>query len=137
MPTDHRQRASPRARNFALRGVAWSLGLFGLLRLPLARSSRDRPAHPRAGVCRGQTVFGTPALPIDVTLACSGADALALCAAAILAYPVKWRPRLAGVVWGSGADSRSQYGADRHAGPRCCVAAHCSRLSTSMCGRRC
>ena len=33
-------------------------------------------------------LFGTSALPVEVTLACSGADALALCLGAILAYPV-------------------------------------------------
>jgi exosortase/archaeosortase family protein len=44
--------------------------------------------------------FGAPALPIDVTLACSGADALALCAGAILAYPSTWRLRLAGLSGG-------------------------------------
>src|SRR5688500_12714307 len=41
-------------------------------------------------------LFGVPAAPVEVTLACSGADALALCLGAVLAYPVKWRSRLAG-----------------------------------------
>ena len=41
-------------------------------------------------------VFGTPALPVQVTLACSGADAFALCLGAVLAYPVRWDRRLAG-----------------------------------------
>jgi len=37
-----------------------------------------------------------------VTLACSGADALALCAGAILGFPATWRLRLAGVAGGTG-----------------------------------
>ncbi|MCX6538476.1 MAG: archaeosortase/exosortase family protein [Acidobacteria bacterium] len=94
MPTDT-IRSQTRAVNFALRAVAWSLGLFGLLRLnwveihgllPLTRLQ----ARLAVGLC------GTPAFPIDATLACSGADALALCVGAILAYPASWRMRLAG-----------------------------------------
>ena len=85
---------------FALRGVAWSLGLFGVLRLSWTE------AHVVLPLTRGQGglavgLFGTPTLPVDVTLACSGADALALCLGAILAYPVQWRTRLAGA--GGGA----------------------------------
>lgn len=85
---------------FAARCVAWSLGLFGLLRLSWTE------AHVLLPLTRGQGrlavgLFGTPALPVDVTLACSGADALALCLGAVLAYPVTWRARLAGA--GGGA----------------------------------
>ncbi len=40
-------------------------------------------------------------MPIEVTLACSGADALALCLGTILAYPVKWRARIAGAAGGA------------------------------------
>jgi exosortase/archaeosortase family protein len=40
-------------------------------------------------------------MPIEVTLACSGAEALALCLGTILAYPVKWRPRLLGAAGGA------------------------------------
>ncbi len=53
----------------------------------------------RAALAAG--LFGAPALPVEVTLACSGADALALCLGAVLAYPVRWRTRLAGA--GGGA----------------------------------
>jgi exosortase/archaeosortase family protein len=41
-------------------------------------------------------------MPIEATLACSGADALALCFAAIVAYPVRWSSRAAGVAAGAG-----------------------------------
>lgn len=83
------------ARRFALCAVATSLGLFGLLRWNWTE------AHLLLVVTRAQgtlavALFGTPVLPVEVTLACSGADALALCLAAVLAYPVKWRMRLAG-----------------------------------------
>ena len=46
-------------------------------------------------------LFGAPALPVEATLACSGADALALCLGAVLAYPVTWRARLAGAAGGA------------------------------------
>jgi exosortase/archaeosortase family protein len=39
---------------------------------------------------------------VEVTLACSGADALALCFAAIAAYPAGWRSRAAGMAGGAG-----------------------------------
>ena len=85
---------------FAARWVAWSLGLFGLLRLSWTE------AHLVLPLTRGQgrlavALFGAPSLPVDVTLACSGADALALCLGAVLAYPVKWRTRLAGAAGGA------------------------------------
>ncbi len=99
MPTDTAGNRTD-AVKFALRGVAWSLGLFGLLRLSWIETHAVLPfTRVQAGVASG--LFGMPALPIEVTLACSGADALALCLGAVLAYPVKWRTRLAGA--GGGA----------------------------------
>ena len=52
----------------------------------------DRSARRccRSPACRRgwrRRCFGASALPVEVTLACSGADALALCLGAILAYP--------------------------------------------------
>jgi exosortase/archaeosortase family protein len=85
------------ARNFALQGVAWSLGLFGLVRLSWFETHAVLPlTHLQAGFA--QRAFGPPVLPIDVTLACSGADAFALSVGAILAYPAIWRGRLAAAV---------------------------------------
>ncbi|MEO5819343.1 MAG: hypothetical protein ABIT71_02470, partial [Vicinamibacteraceae bacterium] len=52
----------------------------------------------QAGLAAG--LFGAPAAPVEATLACSGTDALALCLAAILAYPVAWPARLAGAAGG-------------------------------------
>jgi exosortase/archaeosortase family protein len=83
------------ALRFVAGGLAVSLGLFGVLRLGWIE------AHALLPLTRGQAtlagaVFGAPALPVEATLACSGADALALCLAAVLAYPVAWRARLAG-----------------------------------------
>ena len=99
MPTDT-ARGRTDAVKFALRGVAWSLGFFGLLRLNWTEAHAVLPfTRVQAAVAVG--LFGTPALPVEVTLACSGADALALCLGAVLAYPVKWRTRLAGA--GGGA----------------------------------
>jgi exosortase/archaeosortase family protein len=91
-------RARPDASKFAVTAVALSLGFFGLLRLNWIE------AHVLLPFTRGQAalavgLFGA-APSIDVTLACSGADALALCLGAILAYPVEWPRRLAGAAAG-------------------------------------
>jgi len=94
VPTDTARQRSD-ASKFALRGVAWSLAFFGLLRLNWTEAHAMLPfTRLQAAVAVG--LFGTPALPVEVTLACSGADAFALCLGAVLAYPVKWRARLAG-----------------------------------------
>jgi len=89
------------AVSFALQGVAWSLGLFGLLRLGWIEAHAVLPlTRLQAGVAVG--IFGAPALPVEATLACSGTDALALCLGAILAYPVAWKKRVAGCAGGIG-----------------------------------
>ena len=99
MPTDT-ARGRTDAFKFALRGVAWSLGLFSLFRLNWTEAHVVLPlTRVQGGLAVG--LFGTPTLPVEVTLACSGADALAMCLGAVLAYPVKWRARLAGA--GGGA----------------------------------
>ena len=99
MPTDT-ARGRTDAVKFALRGMAWSLAFFGLLRLNWTEAHAVLPlTRVQAAVAVG--LFGTSALPVEVTLACSGADALALCLGAVLAYPVRWRTRLAGA--GGGA----------------------------------
>jgi len=90
-----------RACSFALRAVAWCLALFGVLRLGWVDAHAVLPlTRAQADIAAG--AFGLPALPIDVTLACSGADAFALCVGAILAYPTAWRSRLAGAAGGTG-----------------------------------
>src|ERR1700731_934998 len=100
VPTDT-ARGRTDAVKFALRGVAWSLGFFGLLRLNWTEVHAVLPfTRVQAAVAVG--LFGTPAPPVEVTLACSGADALALCLGAVLAYPVRWRRRLAGAAGGAG-----------------------------------
>ena len=93
-------RNPPDAFKFVLRGGAWSLGFFGLLRLAWIETHVVLPAT-RAQGALAVGLFGTPTLPVEATLACSGADALALCLGAILAYPVKWRTRLAGAAGGA------------------------------------
>ena len=55
----------------------------------------------RLQAAAGSALVGPPSVPVEATLACSGADALALCLAAIVAYPASWRMRAAGV--GAGA----------------------------------
>jgi exosortase/archaeosortase family protein len=99
VPTDTTS-SSTAALRFVLGGVAASLAFFGLLRLSWTEAHLVLPlTRVQAGLA--MRLFGMPALPVQVTLACSGADALALCLGAVLAYPVKWRTRLAGA--GGGA----------------------------------
>ena len=91
-------RARPDASKFVVTAVVLSLGFFGLLRLHWTE------AHVLLPFTRGQAavavgLFGA-APSIEVTLACSGADALALCLGAILAYPVAWSRRFAGAAAG-------------------------------------
>ena len=89
------------ATEFALRGVAWSLAFFGLLRLHWIEAHVVLPfTRMQAGLA--VRLFGTPTSPVETTLACSGADALALCLGAVLAYPVPRRSRLAGAAGGAG-----------------------------------
>jgi exosortase/archaeosortase family protein len=100
VPTDT-SRGWTRARNFTLRAAAWSLGLFGLLRLDWVETHGVLPltqlqGRLAVGLC------GRPAFPIEATLACSGADALSLCLGVILAYPATWRMRLVGAGGGLG-----------------------------------
>jgi exosortase/archaeosortase family protein len=71
------------------------LGIFGLLRLPWFETHALLPLT-RLESRLAVALCGTPAGPIDVTLSCSGADALAICIGAILAYPASRRMRLAG-----------------------------------------
>src|SRR5687768_9253948 len=71
---------------FALRAAAWSLGFFGLLRLEWFAAHVLLPVT-RAQGAAATAILGTPTMPVEVTLACSGADALALCLGTILAYP--------------------------------------------------
>jgi exosortase/archaeosortase family protein len=96
VPSDTVRSRNP-AASFALKAVAWSLGLFGVLRLNWVETHGLLPLTQLQGRL-GVLICGTSALPINATLACSGADVLALCLGAILAYPASWRMRL----WGAG-----------------------------------
>lgn len=88
------------AVRFAAWSVAGSVGVFGLLRQHWIEAHILLPFTQAEGALAAG-LFGAPASPIATTLACSGADALALCAGAVLAYPVPWRPRLAGIAGGT------------------------------------
>jgi exosortase/archaeosortase family protein len=92
--------AAPSAHSYALRLVAWSLALFGVLRLSWVGTHVLLPAT-QLQAAAGTALIGPSSLPIQATLECSGADALALCLAAIVAYPVRWRMRAAGLAGGA------------------------------------
>lgn len=87
--------------NFALPALAWSLALFGGMRLAVVEAHLLHPLTQWQARL-AEWVFGAAPFPVSVTLACSGADALALCAAAVLAYPASWRARAIGVSLGVG-----------------------------------
>lgn len=84
---------------FLLAALAWSLGLFALLRSPWAEERLVLPLT-RFQEQAAEYYAGRPTAPISVTAECSGTDVLALCLAAILACPVPWRARLAGAAGG-------------------------------------
>jgi exosortase/archaeosortase family protein len=84
---------------FLLTALAWSLGLFALLRSPWGEGQLVLPLT-RLQEQAADYYAGRPPLPVAVTLDCSGTDVLALCLAAILACPVPWRARLAGATGG-------------------------------------
>lgn len=94
MSTDTSRRRN-RAAEFLLRAGAWSLAIFGLLRLEWVGRNGLLPLLQLQG-CVATGLCGPPTGPITATLACSGADMLALCLGPILAYPVGWRTRLLG-----------------------------------------
>lgn len=84
---------------FPARAVAWSLGLFGLLRSGWVEVNLVLPLT-RWQQATAELYAGQPRAPINVTAECSGTDVLALCLAAILAWPASWRARLAGALGG-------------------------------------
>ena len=86
--------------SYLLQAVVGSVALFGLLRLSWTEAHLVLPfARVQGALAVGW--LGAPSAPVEVTLACSGADALALCLAAVLAYPVRWRSRLTGAAGGA------------------------------------
>jgi exosortase/archaeosortase family protein len=101
VPTDTARNHRTQALSFALRFVVWTLGLFGTMRLAWFEAHAVLPLTQIQGRV-AERWFGTSPLPIEVTLACSGADALALCAGAILAYPARWNARIGGAAGGIG-----------------------------------
>ena len=82
------------AHSFALRAIGWSVAAFGVLRLHGVEQSAVLPLTQLQGRAAAG-LFGAPTVPIDITLACSGADAIALATGFILAYPARWSARLA------------------------------------------
>lgn len=89
---------SPAVR-FAAAALAWTFGLFALLRLPWIEAAIVWPVTRLQGQIAA-AVSGARALPVDVTLACSGTDVLAMCVGAVLAYPTRLQTRLAGAAGG-------------------------------------
>src|SRR5687768_12617738 len=86
-----------RATTFLLGAGAWSVALFALFRAPVIEQGLVLPLtvlQQRVA----EHYFAAPSAPIAVTVECSGTDVLALCLAAILACPVRWRSRATGAL---------------------------------------
>src|SRR5215468_5212762 len=80
--------------------VLWAAGLLWLIRLP----SVERMVIEPLTLLQGRIALwysGSQTLPVSVTLACSGADVLAVCLAVTLAYPLSWSRRIAGALGGA------------------------------------
>lgn len=88
------------ATYLVVRAAATAVGIFGLFGLKWTEAHLVLPLTRLQGsVAAG--LFGAPSVPVEVTLACSGTDAIALCFGTILAYPVAWRSRMAGIAGGA------------------------------------
>lgn len=90
---------SPAMLAIGIRALALSVGLFGLLRLGWVEANLLWPftmLQARLAAWGG----GGPETLARVGLNCSGADAIALCLAFILAWPVRWGPRLVAAAGG-------------------------------------
>lgn len=84
---------------FVLLALAWSLGLFALLKLPLIEQGALIPfAQAQQQAACG--LVGDAARRVNVSISCTGADAIALCLGAILAFPATWGRRVIGGVIG-------------------------------------
>jgi exosortase/archaeosortase family protein len=84
---------------YVLTAAAWAAGIFATLRLAWVETHVVLPA------IQLQAALGAairlPTAPVEVTLACSGTDALALCIGAVLAFPVSWINRVTAAAAGT------------------------------------
>ena len=87
------------AFRFAAAGLAWGLAFFGTLRIPWVEAHAVLPLTRLQGRVAA-FASGLPVLPVDVTLACSGVDVMALCVGAVLGYPAPRRARAIGAAAG-------------------------------------
>jgi exosortase/archaeosortase family protein len=86
--------------SFLLSAAAWSIGLFGLLRLAWFEAHAILPLTAFQARL-AERLAGPPSTPVEVTLACSGIDVVSLCAGTILGYPAPWRARVTGAAGGT------------------------------------
>jgi exosortase/archaeosortase family protein len=88
------------ATRFLILVTCWTLATLWLIRLSVVERLLFAPLTAfQARIALWYT--GVTQLPVQVTLACSGADVLAVTIAVALAYPVGWSRRLAGAAIGS------------------------------------
>ena len=84
---------------FVLRAIAWSLGLFGLLRLTFVEQSLIVALLQMQGAVV-HWYFASEASSVTITSSCSAADVMAMCLGVVLAYPAPWKRRLTGAALG-------------------------------------
>lgn len=84
---------------FVLRALAWSVGLFALLRLTLIEDSLIAALiEAQSAVVRWY--FAAESSAVTITSSCSAADVISLCLGVVLAYPATWTRRLIGAALG-------------------------------------
>lgn len=93
-------RRAPSPVRFAVKAVGASLLLLAVLRSGVAERVLLVPVT-RLQESIAAWYFGGARLPVTVVTSCSGLDVVALCLAFTLAYPVAWRARLRGALFGT------------------------------------
>ena len=86
---------------FVVRALAWSLALFGLMRISFVEQAMVL-ALLRTQATIVQWYVAAAADTIAITPSCSASDVMAMCLGVILAYPATWRRRLIGAAGGLG-----------------------------------
>jgi exosortase/archaeosortase family protein len=84
---------------FLSAAVAIGLLLFGLFRVPWVQARVLIP-YAQAQQQLAGALLGLERPTVAINFSCTGADVIALCLAAVLAFPAPWRRRLAGAAFG-------------------------------------
>ncbi len=87
------------ALGYVARVLGWIVAFLALIRIPAVQGKLFIPfARWQRDVACG--LIGAPRDAISIDFSCTGADAMALCLGAVLAFPTTWRKRLVGAAAG-------------------------------------